>query len=78
MAAREIIYFPFRAQLSMRQQFLALLPPWPVAGFPLGNSGRNGASNRQKKLSCITPPSSQGACSTFAGALPSRAPAREK
>jgi hypothetical protein len=78
MAAREVIYFPFRAQLSRRQRFLALLPPRPVAESPLGNSDRNEASNREKKLPCITTPSSQGACSTFAGALRSRVPAREK
>ena len=34
MAVREVIYFPFQAQLSTRQQFPALLLPEPVAESP--------------------------------------------
>jgi hypothetical protein len=34
MAAREVIYFPFGAQLSTRPQCPALLPPEPVAESP--------------------------------------------
>jgi hypothetical protein len=34
MAAREVIYFPFRAQLSTRLRFPALLAPEPVAQSP--------------------------------------------
>ena len=34
MAAREVIHFPFRAQLSSRPMFLARIPPEPVAESP--------------------------------------------
>jgi hypothetical protein len=34
MAAEEVIYFPFRAQLSARPNSLALSPPEPVAESP--------------------------------------------
>jgi hypothetical protein len=34
MAAREVIYFPFGAQLSTPPQFPALLPPEPAAKSP--------------------------------------------
>jgi len=34
MASREVIYFPFGAQLSTRPQFPALLSPGPVAKSP--------------------------------------------
>jgi hypothetical protein len=34
MAAKEVIHFPLRAQLSERLSFPALLPPEPVAESP--------------------------------------------
>jgi hypothetical protein len=37
MAAREVIHFPLRAQLSTRLWFPALLPPEPVAKSPPEN-----------------------------------------
>jgi hypothetical protein len=34
MAVREVIHFPFKAQLSTRLQFPARFPPEPVAESP--------------------------------------------
>lgn len=34
MAAKEVIYFPLRAQLSTRLWFPARIPPEPVAESP--------------------------------------------
>jgi hypothetical protein len=34
MAARDVIYFPFSAQLNSRLFFLALLPPQRVSESP--------------------------------------------
>jgi hypothetical protein len=39
MAARDVIYFQSRAQLSMRLWFPALLSPEPVAKSPPKNEG---------------------------------------
>jgi hypothetical protein len=39
MAARQVIHFPFRAQLSAHLRFPSLLLPEPVAKSPPKNEG---------------------------------------
>lgn len=56
MAGREVIYFPFEAQLSARPHFPTLLPPEPVAKSPPHKRRKSKARPRRSWLSCARRP----------------------
>jgi|ERR1035438_335343 hypothetical protein len=57
MAAKEVIHFPFGAQLSMRLLFPALLPPEPVAESPPQSEESLRYVQAKTALACSSPKS---------------------